>query len=433
MLRTFSGTKIGVYMEKFDEIMISDAIASGEFGLKQLLQVWRDYYDEIFEVNLTTGSFRTMMGDNATYWAQDGFVEIEVILLAEQRVHPDDKEAFSNFFDLDLIRENLKRGIYVSKLNFRLKNRDGEYVWMKVKNMIPTKQDIGDVHFFSCFRKADKETDETLRIRQEMSDALENERELSAKKTELIDMVASHIRSPLSGIIGMAALAAEDVHDPEATQDRLLKIRDEARRISRILTEILKANRPEEMPDIEYDEQPVNQIQYIHGDSLAFESEDRNNQRIIPENFAYVATIENEGNAVDMTPFDLKGKKILVCEANSLNVNVITELLARAGAEVVAVDNGKSAVIEFVSKPAFTYDIVLMGINTAELDGYSAAKCIRISGKDDASEIPIFAVTSRSMPEDIIKAYESGFSAYFAKPVDFNVLFGKMAEQFANK
>ena len=419
-------------MEKFDEIMISDAIASGEFGLKQLLQVWRDYYDEIFEVNLTTGSFRTMMGENATYWAQDGFVEIEVILLAEQRVHPDDKEAFSNFFDLDLIRENLKRGIFVSKLNFRLKNRDGEYVWMKVKNMIPTKQDIGDVHFFSCFRRADKETDETLRIRQELSDALENERELSARKTELIDNVASHIRSPLSGIIGMASLAVEDVENVQVTRERLLQIKTEAGRISRILTEILKANRETETPDIEYEEQPVNQIQYIHGDSLAFESDDRDNFRNIPENFAYSPTMEEEGKAVDMTPFDFKGRKILVCEANSLNVNVVTELLAKAGAEVIAVDNGKSAVIEFVSKPAYTYDIALMGINTAELDGFSAAKCIRISGKDDAAQIPLFAVTSKSMHEDIIRAYESGFSAFFVKPVDYNVLFAKMAEQFEN-
>ena len=419
-------------MERFDEIMISDAIASGEFGLKQLLQVWRDYYDEIFEINLTTGSFRTMMGENASYWAQEGFVEIEVILLAEQRIHPDDKEAFSNFFDLDLIRENLKRGIYVSKLNFRMKNREGEYDWVKVKNMIPTKQDIGDIRFFSCFRKADKETDETLRMRQEMSDALESERVISAKKTELIDNIASHIRSPLSGIIGMASLAAEDLSNADVTQERLLQIKDEARRISRLLTEILKANREMETPDIEYDEQPVNEIQYIHGDSLAFENDDRENTRIIPENFVYVATAEDEGKFVDMTPFDCKGKKILVCEANSLNVRVITELLAKAGAEVVAVDNGKSAVIEFVSKPAYTYDIVLMGIDTAVLDGYSAAKCIRISGKDDAGQIPLFAVTSKSMPEDMIRAYESGFNAFFVKPVDYNVLFVKMSEQFEN-
>ncbi|MCR5321956.1 MAG: response regulator [Lachnospiraceae bacterium] len=416
-------------MDNYDEMIMSNVMSSGDFGLKQLLQVWRDYYDEIFEVNLTTGEFRTMMGNDNQYWTQNGFVEIEVILLAEQRIHPDDKEAFANFFDLDLIRENLKRGIYVSKLNFRLKNKDGEYVWMKVKNMIPTTQDIGDIRFFACFRKADKETDETLRMRQEISDALENEKKLSAQKTALIDTIASQIRSPLSGIIGMAGLAAEDVSDSDVTQERLLKIKDEAKRLSRILTDVLKANHIDELPDIEYDEQPVNQIQYIHGDSLALENEGKDNGRSIPENFVYVSDKE-EGGMVDMSKFDFTGKKILVCEANSLNVTVITELLGKAGATVVAVDNGKSAVIEFVSKPAYTYDIALMGIDTAVLSGDSAAKCIRISGKDDAAEIPLFAVTSKDMPEDIIKAYESGFNAYFKKPVDFNMLFTKMAEQF---
>ena len=419
-------------MDKYDEIVMSNAMASGDFGLQQMLQVWRDYYDEIFEVNLTTGSFRTMMGDSNAYWTREGFVEIEVILLAEQRVHPDDKQAFSDFFDLDMIKKNLKRGIYVSKLNYRMKNPNGEYVWMHVKNMIPTTQDIGDIHFFSCFRRVDKETDESLRMRQEMSDALENERELSAKKTELIDTIASHIRSPLSGIIGMAGLAAEDVSDAEATREKLYKIRDEARRLSRILTEILKANRTNEGSEVEYEEQPVNEIQYIHSDSLTFENDVREPGRTIPEDFAYISEIEDESGQVDMSRFDFKDKKILVCEANSLNITVVRELLARAGAEVVAVDNGKAAVIEFVSKPAFTYDIALLGIDTEILDGNSAAKCIRISGKDDAAQIPLFAVTSKNMPEDIIKAYESGFSAYFSKPVDFNLLFAKMAEQFGN-
>ena len=93
-------------MDKYDEIVMSNVMASGDFGLNQLLQVWRDYYDEIFEVNLATGSFRTMMGDDNAYWTRQGFVEIEVILLAEQRVHPDDKQAFTDFFDLDMIKNN---------------------------------------------------------------------------------------------------------------------------------------------------------------------------------------------------------------------------------------------------------------------------------------------------------------------------------------
>ena len=34
--------------------------------------------------------------------------------------------------------------------------------------------------------------------------------------------------------------------------------------------------------------------------------------------------------------------------------------------------------------------------------------------------------------EDIIKAYESGFNAFFSKPVDYRILFSKMAEEFGN-
>ena len=180
-------------MEKFDELMMSEAVAQGEYGLKQLLQVWRDYYDEIFEINLLTGSYRTMMGDALAYWQQEGFVEIDVILLAEQRVHPDDKEAFSRFYDLDLIRENLNKGIYVSKLSFRLKSKTGEYVWVKVKNMIPTKQEDGtytDSEGNAYENVQDQKLDEDYELLAPWSDARRRVEAIETKTSkELTDLV----------------------------------------------------------------------------------------------------------------------------------------------------------------------------------------------------------------------------------------------------
>ena len=419
-------------MDSFDEIIMSDSLSTGEFGLKQLLQVWRDYYDEIFEVDLENGSYRTMMSDGNAYWAQKGFVDIEVILLAEQRVHPDDKEAFREFFDLDIIRENLKKGVYVSKISFRIKSMDGDYKWVKVKNMIPTKTYGEPAHLFACFRKTDKETDETLRYRQELTDALENERSQCAQKTALIDTIASEIRSPLSGIIGMAGLAMDDASkNSEATADKLLKIKDEARRLSRILNGVLRANRNEDdVPEFDAEDHPINNIQYIYGSGSDVPTFQGDYARRVPEDFAFSPDYSDEHDEIDLTHYDFSGKHILICEANSLNREVMLQHLKSAGATVTDVDSGKAAVIEFVSKPAGTYDLVLMGIDTAQMDGYSSARCIRICGKDDARDIPVFAVTSKYLASDITKAVDCGFDALFAKPVDFRTLFDKINRVF---
>ncbi|MCR5684426.1 MAG: response regulator [Lachnospiraceae bacterium] len=419
-------------MDSIDEIIMSDSFSTGEFGLKQLLQVWRDYYDEIFEVDLSNGSYRTMMNNGTAYWPQKGFVDIEVMTLAEQRVHPDDKEAFRSFFDLDLVRDNLQKGVYVSKLNFRIKSMNDEYIWVKIKNMIPTKTFGEQAHMFACFRKADKETDETLRYRQELNDALENERSQCAQKTALIDTIASEIRSPLSGIIGMAGLAMDDASkNSEATADKLLKIKDEARRLSRILNGVLRANRNEDdVPEFETEDHPVNNIQYIYGSGTDVPVSQGEYAELVPEDFAFSPDYVDDHEEFEPSQYDFTGRRILICEANSLNREVMAQQLKNAGAEVTDVDSGKAAVIEFVSKPAGHYDLVLMGIDTAEMDGYSAVRCIRICGKDDAREIPVFAATSKYLATDIAKAVDCGFDALFAKPVDFRALFDRINRQF---
>ena len=97
-----------------------------EAMLTQLLQVWRDYYDEIFEVDLQTGAFETLMEHDRSRWPVSGFAGIEVLILAEKIVHPDDKAAFTDFFDLEGIARRILDDIYVTKLNFRVKQENGD-------------------------------------------------------------------------------------------------------------------------------------------------------------------------------------------------------------------------------------------------------------------------------------------------------------------
>lgn len=405
--------------------MISDA------RLMQLLQVWRDYYDEIFEADLRTGEFVSMMEESVSRWPKSGFSEIEVIILVEKLVHPDDKEAFKEFFDLDSISRRIREGVYVTKLNFRIKLTSGEYTWVKVKNIVPTKQVDDNIKFFACFRRVDDETDADLRYKQELVDALEKQRLLCDEKTALFERVSADIRSPLTAIIGMAALAKTDTSDPHAARERFKMIEQEALKMNRILKYLLNENEKEELPEFEFEDHPINTISYgrRHAEVEQSDVSGVSDAVVIPEDYAYISNIRDvfTPNATDAFVFE--GKRVLIAEGNKLNAEVMQDLLTRAKAEFDLAGNGKEAVIKFVSKPAGTYDLILMDTDLQVLDGYSAVKCIRIAGKDDSQTVPVFALTANATPEEIRKSYKAGFTALFTKPFDFTILFEKMKEQ----
>ncbi|MCR5431639.1 MAG: response regulator [Lachnospiraceae bacterium] len=396
---------------------------------RQLLQVWRDYYAEIFEVDLKTGSFVSLMGNEKSLWPGKGFVNIEVILMAEKMVHPDDKQAFKEFFDLDRVSELINSGIYVTKLNFRLADETGNYRWVKVKNIVPTKHISDDVCFFSCFRLVDEETGKDLKARQELSDAVIQARDKLESKKALISRIYKEIKTPLSGIIGMTELADENKDDIVRLTDRIKKISEEARKLDRSMAFIRENEDSDEDLDLfghgELSDGAINKITYNVRKEVSEKAAVKEEKTEIPEDFVYTSGMKKNG--INQHNYDFSGKRILVVEDNELNIEVMRELLEGAGAQVDVAEDGRRAVIQFVSKPAGTYDAILMDIDIPILDGYSSTRCIRISGKDDSHEIPVYAVTSNNFNEDVIKSIEYGFSAFFSKPVDFRTLFEKLA------
>ena len=87
------------------------------------------------------------------------------------------------------------------------------------------------------------------------------------------------------------------------------------------------------------------------------------------------------------------------------------------------VENGKKAVISFISQPAFTYDVILMDVHMPFMDGREATRCIRISGKEDGKTIPVIGLMANTYDEDVKESLEAGMQAHLAKPVDVDKLY----------
>lgn len=131
---------------------------------------------------------------------------------------------------------------------------------------------------------------------------------------------------------------------------------------------------------------------------------------------------------VEATPScSLAGMSVLLAEDNDLNAEIARALLESEGVVTTRAANGNEAVDLYLSRPAGSFDAILMDIMMPGMDGYEATRVIRLSGKPDAADIPIIALTANAFAEDAKTAHDAGMNAHLSKPLDFEKLKNMLA------
>ncbi|MFA6136680.1 MAG: ATP-binding protein [Sulfurimonas sp.] len=115
---------------------------------------------------------------------------------------------------------------------------------------------------------------------------------------------------------------------------------------------------------------------------------------------------------------ELSNKNILIVDDDSRNIFTLTSVLENLNAEVYSAFNGKEA-IEILEKEG-KIDIVLMDIMMPVMDGINAIKSIR--SNDNFKNIPIIAITAKTMPQDKQDCLDAGASDYLPKPLEHSAL-----------
>lgn len=116
-------------------------------------------------------------------------------------------------------------------------------------------------------------------------------------------------------------------------------------------------------------------------------------------------------------------KRILVVEDQEDNRQILRDLLASAGFDMIEAWDGEAGL---KSAAAERPDLILMDIQLPLLDGYEAMR--RLKADPALSAIPIIAITSYALSGDEDKARAAGCDAYFAKPFSPRVLLAKIRE-----
>jgi PAS domain S-box-containing protein len=105
--------------------------------------------------------------------------------------------------------------------------------------------------------------------------------------------------------------------------------------------------------------------------------------------------------------------KILIIDNNKMNIEMASELLSRAGHNVISAEKSIEGIELAKSKnPA----LILMDLNMPVMDGLSATKLLKqnYSTKD----IPVIAFTAMVRDIDKEQAFKSGCSGFITKPID---------------
>lgn len=124
--------------------------------------------------------------------------------------------------------------------------------------------------------------------------------------------------------------------------------------------------------------------------------------------------------AAERTParpgtIQLHGDGLLVAEDTEVIRAILAKHLHTLGVRATFVENGAQAVDRF---SAGRFDAVLLDIQMPVMDGFEAARSIRSLEKSNLRmRTPLIAISASAMPEDVLKARQSGFDLHIAKPI----------------
>ena len=106
-------------------------------------------------------------------------------------------------------------------------------------------------------------------------------------------------------------------------------------------------------------------------------------------------------------------RRILVVDDNRDAAEMLAEMLATVGHQVVVAHDGPEALVALES---YDPDLAILDIGLPAMDGYELAR--RIHNRGGRPKLRLLAMTGYGQADDVAKSREAGFAEHLVKPVD---------------
>jgi DNA-binding response OmpR family regulator len=102
--------------------------------------------------------------------------------------------------------------------------------------------------------------------------------------------------------------------------------------------------------------------------------------------------------------------RVLVVDDNAANVEYFVDALESAGHVVAVATDGEAGRERALAE---SFDLIILDIQLPRLSGDAVCRALREAGVS----VPIVALTSAAMPDQVSRGIKAGFDAYLTKPI----------------
>lgn len=225
---------------------ILKSIASEKFATDNqnsiILSMAKIYYATYY-INLITNSFLEISSTDRLRKAlgENGNAQEKFDIMCNQLIAPEFADEMREFTRLDTLSRRLEGKTVITHQFVDLVRGWSEALFIASD----TNADGSLCHAFYAIRTIHDEKEKEFSQQKALRDALAAAEHANAAKSDFLSSMSHDIRTPMNGIIGMTAIAAAHINDPERVRDSLMKITSASKHLLSLINEVLDMSKIE--------------------------------------------------------------------------------------------------------------------------------------------------------------------------------------------
>ncbi len=216
------------------------------FHRLEVIQVLLSNFNAAYEVNLTDGSFESLITEDPVQpfiganLFKEGSIGNALKKYAESYIAEDYREGFLEIVSPEYIREALKNQQYFTFTYIEEYKNEQTYEQIKVSKI---GEDINRVVF--GFANVDEEKQTEIRQRTMLMNALNDAERANLAKTSFLSNISHDIRTPMNAVLGFTTLAQVHLDEKERVEEYLSKVLSSGKHLLSLINDVLEIGKIE--------------------------------------------------------------------------------------------------------------------------------------------------------------------------------------------